>query len=148
MRRPTTTIDILLVEDNPADVRLTREALRDSRMPSRLHVARDGVQAMTFLREALSAKSRTPDLMLLDLNLPKKDGRDVLREVKADRALEHIPVVVLTTSSAEQDVQQSYLLRANAFITKPADLDRFFEVVRAIEAFWLETATLWRPLAD
>jgi CheY-like chemotaxis protein len=148
MRRPTTTIDILLVEDNPADVRLTREALRDSRMPSRLHVARDGVQAMTFLREALSAKSGTPDLMLLDLNLPKKDGRDVLREVKADRALEHIPVVVLTTSSAEQDVQQSYLLRANAFITKPADLDRFFEVVRAIEAFWLETATLWRPLAD
>jgi two-component system response regulator len=138
-------LDVLLVEDNPADIRLTQEALKGARVPMRLHVVCDGVQAMAFLRGRSGPVPGPPDLVLLDLNLPRKDGREVLREMKQDRTLEHIPVVVLTTSRAEQDLQQSYHLRANAVIIKPADLDRFFEAVRAIEVFWVETATLWRP---
>jgi CheY-like chemotaxis protein len=137
-------IEILLVEDNAADVRLTQEALKDARVANRLHVARDGVEALAMLRDRTGTTPR-PDLILLDLNLPRKDGREVLAEIKADDALRHIPVVVLTTSQAEQDVAQSYRLRANAFITKPVDIDQFFEAVRSLEQFWLAVATLTRP---
>jgi chemotaxis family two-component system response regulator Rcp1 len=137
-------IEILLVEDNPADVRLTIEALKDAKMPNRLHVARDGVEAIRLLRDDTGAVPR-PDLVLLDLNLPRKDGREVLAEIKKDDALRHIPVVILTTSQAEQDVVQSYRLGANAFITKPAEIDHFFEVIRSMEHFWLEVVRLARP---
>src|SRR5687767_14623501 len=137
-------IEILLVEDNPADVRLTVEALKDAKVPNRLHVARDGVEAIRLLRDDTGTVPR-PDLVLLDLNLPRKDGREVLAEIKKDDALRHIPVVILTTSQAEQDVVQSYRLGANAFITKPAEIDRFFEVIRSLEQFWLEAARLARP---
>jgi two-component system, chemotaxis family, response regulator Rcp1 len=137
-------LEILLVEDNPADVRLTMEALKDARVPNRLHVARDGIEAIRMLRDGTSQVPR-PDLILLDLNLPRKDGREVLSEVKKDDTLRHIPVVILTTSQAEQDVLQSYRLGANAFVTKPAEIDRFFEVIRSLEHFWLEAARLARP---
>jgi CheY-like chemotaxis protein len=136
-------LHILLVEDNPADVRLTREALRDSTFPHELAVASDGLEAMAILRRlgAYSDASR-PDLVLLDLNLPKKDGRAVLAEIKADAGLKTIPVVVLTTSQAEQDVLGSYGHYANSYITKPVDLDQFLAVVRSLENFWFGTATL------
>ena len=137
-------IEILLVEDNPADVRLTVEALKDARVPNRLHVARDGVEAMRMLKDE-SGTSMRPDLILLDLNLPRKDGREVLQEIKQDEALRHIPVVILSTSQAEQDIAQSYRLRANAFITKPVEIDHFFQVVRSIEHFWLDVVKLARP---
>jgi chemotaxis family two-component system response regulator Rcp1 len=137
-------IEILLVEDNPADVRLTLEALKDAGVPNRLHVARDGVEAIHMLKNVTSAVPR-PDLILLDLNLPRKDGREVLAEIKQDEALCHIPVVILTTSQAEQDILHSYRLRANAFVTKPAEIDHFFEVVRSMEHFWLSVARLARP---
>lgn len=138
-------VEILLVEDNAPDVRLTIEALKDASVRNRLHVVTDGVKAMEFLRQTGPyADAPLPDLILLDLNLPKKDGREVLREVKQDEWLKHIPVVVLTTSQAEQDVLQSYRLRASAFVTKPVDLDRFLDVVRSIESFWLEIAKLPR----
>jgi CheY-like chemotaxis protein len=141
-----TTIDILLVEDSLPDVRLTEEALRDTRVPHRLHVVYDGVQAMDFLRRREPwTDAPTPDLILLDLNLPRKDGREVLHDIGLDDELSQIPVVVLTTSEAEQDITQSYRLGANAFVTKPVDLDRFLEAVRSIENFWLETARLTRP---
>ena len=136
--------DILLVEDNPADVRLTQEAFKDARVPNRLHVARDGVEALGMLRDATGAVPR-PDLILLDLNLPRKDGREVLQDIKQDEALRHIPVVVLSTSHSEHDVARSYRLGANAFVTKPVDVDRFFQVIRALEQFWLDTARLIRP---
>lgn len=138
----TAPIHILLVEDNPADVRLTVEALKEARVRNRLHVARDGVEAMDMLRSTATPR---PDLILLDLNLPRKDGREVLREVKEDDALRHIPVVILTTSQAEQDILQSYRLRANAFVTKPVEIDQFFHVVRSMEQFWLGVAKLSRP---
>ena len=136
-------IEILLVEDNPADVRLTVEALKEARVRNRLHVARDGVEAMAMLRSG--GATPMPDLILLDLNLPRKDGREVLREVKDDEALRHIPVVILTTSQADQDILQCYRLRANAFVTKPVEIDQFFQVVRSIEQFWLEAVKLARP---
>ena len=136
-------IDILLVEDNPADVRLTQEAFKDARVPNRLHVARDGVEALGMLRDATGAVPR-PDLILLDLNLPRKDGREVLQDIKRDEALRHIPVVILSTSPAEQDIALSYRLGANAFVTKPVDIDRFFQVIRSLEQFWLDTARLIR----
>ena len=135
-------IEILLVEDNAADVRLTVEALKEARVRNRLHVARDGVEAMAMLRSDATPR---PDLILLDLNLPRKDGREVLQEVKQDEALRHIPVVILTTSQAEQDIIQCYRLRANAFITKPVEIDQFFRVVRSMEQFWLEVVKLARP---
>jgi chemotaxis family two-component system response regulator Rcp1 len=138
-------LEILLVEDNPADVRLTTEALNATQVRHQLHVARDGVEAMQMLRGAAGSRAIRPDLVLLDLNLPRKDGREVLQELKEDDALRHIPVVILTTSQADQDIQQSYRLHANAFVTKPVDLDQFFEVVRSLEHFWLETAKLSRP---
>lgn len=140
MGRP---VEILLVEDNPGDVRLTIEALRDCKVRNNLQVASDGVLAMAYLRkEAQFAKVSRPDLILLDLNLPRKDGRQVLAEIKADPELRAIPVVVLTTSRSEQDVLQSYELQANCYITKPVDLEQFIHVVRSIQDFWLTIVTL------
>jgi CheY-like chemotaxis protein len=137
------TFDILLVEDSPGDVRLSREAWKEARIRNRLHIAEDGVEAMAFLRrEGKHAGAVRPHLILLDLNLPKKDGRDVLAEIKRDPALKQIPVVVLTTSKADQDIQRSYDLHANCYISKPLDMDRFIRVVRSIEDFWLSTVTL------
>jgi CheY-like chemotaxis protein len=136
-------IEILLVEDSPADVDLTREALEDAKVRNNLHVASDGVEALAFLRrEGRYAGVPHPDLILLDLNLPKKDGREVLAEIKADPLLRRIPVVVLTTSEAEQDIIQSYDLHANCYVTKPVDLDAFMHVVRSIEDFWLAIVRL------
>jgi two-component system, chemotaxis family, response regulator Rcp1 len=136
-------IEILLVEDNPADVRLTREVLEDGKLPTRLSVVGDGEEAMAFLRnQGRYAQSPRPQLVLLDLNLPRKDGREVLSELKADPALCRIPVIVLTTSAAESDIQRSYDLHANCVITKPVDLNEFFTVVRMIESFWLATVRL------
>jgi len=139
-------IEILLVEDNPGDVRLTAEALRDARVRNRLSVAKDGVDALAFLRqEGEHGQAPRPDLILLDLNLPKKGGREVLQEIKQDERLKHIPVVILTTSQAEQDIVQSYHLRANAYVTKPVDLEQFLKVIQSIEHFWLEIVKLSRP---
>ncbi|MEX1182053.1 MAG: response regulator [Gemmatimonadota bacterium] len=138
-----TPIEILLVEDNPGDVRLTREALREARVRNRLHVAADGVEALAFLRRTGRHTSvARPDLVLLDLNLPRKNGREVLEEIKGDAALSQIPVVILTTSQAEQDIMESYRLRANAYVAKPVDLDQFMKVIRSIEQFWLEIVRL------
>jgi CheY-like chemotaxis protein len=136
-------IEILLVEDNPGDVRLTREALRDARVPNNLSVAPDGVEAMAILRgEGRHAGGPKPDLVLLDLNLPRKSGWEVLAEMKADERLNQIPVVILTTSQAEQDIASSYRLRANAYVTKPVELEQFLRVVKSIEEFWLEVVKL------
>src|SRR5271165_3202936 len=141
--KPVSPIDILLVEDSPSDVRLTREALKEAKVLNTLHVAQDGVAALDFLRrEGQYAGSPEPHLILLDLNLPKKDGREVLAEIKQDERLKRIPVVVLTTSRAEEDIVRSYNLHANAYVTKPVDLTQFLEVIRAIEAFWLAVVTL------
>jgi CheY-like chemotaxis protein len=136
---------ILLVEDNPGDARLTQEALKDGKVHSHLTVVPDGVEAMAYLnREGQYANALQPDLILLDLNLPKKDGREVLQEIKADDALKTIPVVVLTSSSAEQDVVRSYGLHANCYVTKPVDLEQFMNAIKAIEDFWLTVVTLPR----
>ena len=135
-------IEILLVEDSPADVDLTVEALNDAKVRNHLSVVSDGVEALAFLRrEGKYAEARPPDLVLLDLNLPKKDGREVLAEIKADPRLRRIPVVILTTSEAEQDILKSYDLHANCYVTKPVDLDRFITVVKSIEDFWLAIVT-------
>ena len=136
-------IEILLVEDNPGDVRLTQEALKEGKVLNNLSVVKDGVQALAFLRrEGEYAQMARPDLILLDLNLPKKGGREVLAEIKVDPDLKRIPVVVLTTSEAEKDILESYNLHANAYITKPVALDRFMDVVRSIEDFWLTIVKL------
>ena len=136
-------IEILLVEDNPADVRLTQEGLRDSKVRNNLHVIGDGEQALAFLRrEAPHDDKPRPDLILLDLNLPRKDGRDVLAEIKEDPELRLIPVVVLTTSAGEEDVLRAYKLQAACYITKPVDLDQFIKVVNAIENFWMTIVKL------
>lgn len=136
-------IEILLVEDNPGDARLTQEALREGKIRNNLHHARDGVEAMAFLRrEGEYGKAPTPDLVLLDLNLPRKDGREVLAEMKQDARLRTIPVVVLTTSEAENDIVRSYELHANCYITKPVGLEQFIAIVREIESFWLAVVTL------
>jgi chemotaxis family two-component system response regulator Rcp1 len=138
-------IEILLVEDNPGDVRLTREALAEARVRNNLAVVPDGVAALSYLRrEGSFTDSPRPDLVLLDLNLPKKDGREVLAELKNDPALRRLPVVVLTTSSAEKDILESYDLHANCYITKPVDLDQFINVVTHIEDFWLTIVKLPR----
>jgi CheY-like chemotaxis protein len=130
--------EILLVEDNPGDVRLTREALVDGKVWNNLHHAADGVEALDFLRQrGKFAGAPRPDMILLDLNLPKKGGREVLADIKADPMLQSIPVVVLTTSKAEEDVLQSYGLHANCYIVKPIDLDQFIRVVQSIKSFWL-----------
>jgi CheY-like chemotaxis protein len=136
-------IDILLVEDNPGDIRLTLEALKENKMNNTLHVVKDGVQAMAFLnREGEHSDAPRPDLILLDLNLPRKDGREVLSEIKADASLRRIPVVILTTSQAEEDILRTYNLHANCFVTKPVDLDQFIKVVQSIEQFWLTIVKL------
>jgi chemotaxis family two-component system response regulator Rcp1 len=143
LRNTPEAFEILLVEDNPGDARLAQEALKEGRMTSRLKVVVDGVEAMSFLRrEGQYAGSPRPNLILLDLNLPRKDGRQVLAELKADEDLRRIPVVVLTTSQAEQDILRSYDLHANCYITKPVDLDRFISVVRSIEEYWCSVVTL------
>jgi DNA-binding response OmpR family regulator len=136
-------IEILLVEDNPGDADLAREALEGSKFNNDLHVVDDGEKAMAFLRrEGPYAAAPRPDLILLDLNLPRKDGRQVLAEIKSDDYLKRIPVVILTTSRAEEDVIKSYNLHANCFITKPIDLHQFLNVVKAIEDFWLSIVVL------
>ena len=136
-------VEILLVEDNPGDMRLTLEALKEGKVYSNLHWARDGVEALEFLRnEGKHAKAPRPDIILLDLNLPKKDGREVLSVIKNDDNLKHIPVVILTTSKAEEDVVRSYNLHANCYVTKPVDLEKFINVVHAIDRFWLTIVTL------
>ena len=136
-------IDVLLVEDDPGDVLLIREAFEDNKVHNRLHVVPDGVEALMFLRqEGEHADAPRPDLVLLDLNLPRKDGREVLAEVKGDESLQHIPVVVLTTSKAEEDVLRSYKLHANAYVTKPVDFDRFIDVVRRIDEFFVTVVKL------
>jgi CheY-like chemotaxis protein len=136
-------IDILLVEDNPGDVRLTQEVLKEAKVKNELHVVYDGVEALAFLRHEGKYKDATrPDLILLDLNLPKKTGHEVLSEVKADDNLKRIPIVVLTVSRDEEDVIKSYNLYANCFITKPVDLNQFLNVVKSIEDFWLTIVKL------
>jgi len=136
-------VDILLVEDNPGDVRLTREALSEGRVPNRLSVVADGEQAMAFLRhQGEYASAPRPDIILLDLNLPRKSGFEVLADIKADPDLLRIPVVVLTTSQAEPDILKSYDLHANCFITKPVDFEQFIDSMRRIDGFWLGVVKL------
>lgn len=138
-------VEILLVEDNPGDVRLTVEALKEAKVLNKLTVLKDGVEALAFLhRQGQYANAARPHLILLDLNLPKKDGRDVLAEIKADSDLKRIPVVVLTTSKDEQDILKSYNLHANCYVTKPVDLEQFISVVKSIEDFWLGIVMLPR----
>ncbi len=145
MMQSVTAVEILLVEDNPGDVRLAREVLKEGKISNILHVAADGVEAMAFLRrEGRHADAARPDLVLLDLNLPRMDGREVLKEIKKDPDLRRIPVVVLTTSHDEADVFRTYDLHANCYITKPIDLEQFIGVVRAIESFWLSIVKLPR----
>ncbi len=137
------SIDILLVEDNPGDVELVREALSEGKMRNEMHVAADGVQALKFLRrQGEYADAPCPDLVLLDLNLPKKSGREVLQEIKSDPNLKFIPVVILTSSKAEEDILKSYRLYANCYITKPVDFEQFMKVVKSIEDFWLTVVKL------
>lgn len=136
-------VEILLVEDNPGDVRLTREALKESKIRNNLSIVRDGVEAMAFLRrEGDYAAAPRPDIILLDLNLPRKDGREVLHEIKDDDSLRRIPVVILTTSDDEHDILESYNLHANCYITKPVDLNRFVTIIKNIEDFWLTIVRL------
>ena len=136
-------IEILMVEDNPGDVRLTREALKDAKVSNKLHVVEDGVAALDFLyrRDGYDTAPR-PDLILLDLNLPRKNGREVLEEIKQDEHLKTIPVVILTTSQAEEDVVRAYRLHANCYIAKPVDFAQFNKIVRSIKEFWLSIVTL------
>ena len=143
MEKYNRPVDILLVEDNPGDVRLTQEAFRDSRLPVKLSVVMDGEDALNYLfKRGNYAEVTKPDIILLDLNIPKKDGKEVLSEIKNDDVLKYVPVVVLTTSNAEQDIVKTYNLNVNAYINKPVDFDKFFDIVQKIEAFWLMTATL------
>ncbi len=135
-------LQILLVEDSPADVRLIREALRDTPLPVQITVARDGMEASDYLQNVAKGSETRPDLVLLDLNLPKKNGREVLAEIKGSINLRQIPVLIMTSSCADDDISQAYALNANCYITKPSDLDDYMNVVRAIEDFWFMTATL------
>jgi len=138
-----TPIEILLVEDNLGDMRLTEEALKEGKVYNNLHWAKDGVEALEFLkRKGKHEHAPRPDIILLDLNLPRKDGREVLEEIKTDDDLKQIPVVVLTTSKAEEDVLRSYALHANCYVTKPVDLEKFIVVVQSIDRFWLTVVTL------
>jgi CheY-like chemotaxis protein len=136
-------VEILLAEDNPGDVKLTRKALEKGRLANNLHVVNDGVETMQFLRgEGPYRETPRPDLVLLDLNMPRKDGREVLEEIKGSGDLKRIPVVVLTSSEAEEDVIKSYERHANAYLTKPVDFDGFIEVVGTLEEFWLQVVKL------
>ena len=138
-------LEILMVEDNPGDIRLTEECLKDFRVDNKLHVVQDGEEAIGFLRkEDRFSRVPRPDLILLDLNLPKKDGREVLADIKKDSDLRRIPVVVLTTSSAEEDILKAYDLQANCYITKPVDLDAFCSVLNSVEEFWFGVAKIPR----
>lgn len=142
---PSGAIEVLLVEDSPGDVRLTREALKDAKVHISLNVATDGIEAMAYLeRTGTYVSAPRPDLILLDLNLPRKDGREVLKEIKENPSLRTIPVVILTTSSSDADVLQSYHLHANCYISKPVDLDGFLKVVQSIDNFWLSVVKLPR----
>ena len=137
------SFNILLVEDNPGDSRLAKEALKESKLKNNLYVAEDGVEAMNFLyKTGKYSKMPRPDLVILDLNLPKKDGREVLAEIKNDDNLKRIPVVILTISKAEEDILKTYNLHANCYVTKPLDLDQFMKVVKSIEDFWLTIVKL------
>jgi two-component system, chemotaxis family, response regulator Rcp1 len=139
----THSMEILMVEDSPSDVFLTSEALKQVKERSRVHVVNDGVQAMEFLRrQGAFREAPRPDIIFLDLNMPRKDGREVLAEIKSDETLKCIPVIVLTSSSAEQDISKAYSLHANCYITKPADFQKFKEVIKSIEAFWFGNVTL------
>lgn len=143
IKENATPIEILLVEDSPGDVRLTQEALRDAKVQNNLHIASDGIEATAFLwRQGKHANAPRPDLILLDLNLPKKGGREVLEEIKQDPSLKSIPVVILTTSAAEEDILRSYQLHANCYITKPVDLEQFLKVIKTIDNFWLAIVKL------
>ncbi len=136
-------VEILLVEDNPGDVRLTVEALNESKIFNNLHIVEDGIEALAFLRkEDKYERKPRPDLILLDLNLPKKDGREVLEEIKKEDPLKRIPVVILTSSSAEEDIMKTYDHHANCFITKPVDINQFIKVVKAISNFWFRIVKL------
>jgi chemotaxis family two-component system response regulator Rcp1 len=139
----TEMMHILLVEDNPGDIRLTQEAFKEGEVLKTLHVVKDGVEALNFLRKKGEyADVPTPDIILLDLNLPRKDGREVLAEVKSDDLLRFIPVIVLTTSDSDQDITKAYSLYANCFITKPVDLEQFIFIIRQIEIFWFQVIKL------
>ncbi|WJJ14436.1 response regulator (plasmid) [Prescottella equi] len=143
MTSPGSIIDVLLVEDDPGDELMTREAFEFNKVGNTLHVVRDGEQALEFLyRTGAFTDAVRPDLILLDLNLPKYDGRQVLEKIKSDPDLADIPVVILTTSSAEEDVMRSYKLHANAYVTKPVDLDQFISAVRQIDDFWVQVVKL------
>jgi chemotaxis family two-component system response regulator Rcp1 len=143
MNANPTPVEILLVEDNPGDARLARQGLRQCKIPNTLHLVDDGVKAMAFLhRQGEYVTVPRPDLILLDLNMPRKDGREVLREIKEDPSLKTIPVVILTTSRAEEDINKTYALHANCYVTKPLDLPQFLEVVKSIEDFWFSTVRL------
>jgi CheY-like chemotaxis protein len=143
------SVEILLVEDSPSDTEITVEALREAKVRNNLSIVEDGVEALEFLRrQGKYSKAPRPDLVLLDLNLPRKDGREVLAEIKSDHDLKTIPVVVLTTSRAEQDVVQAYKYHANCYITKPVDFEQFLSVVHSIESFWLMLVTLPRAGAS
>ena len=142
-QRTLRAIEILMVEDNPGDVRLTREALKGGKVWNQLNVVEDGVAALDYLcQRAPYQQASRPDLVLLDLNLPKKDGREVLAAIKSDVSLKTIPVVILTTSQAEEDVLRAYNLNANCYVTKPVDFDQFTRIVQTIEQFWLTVVTL------
>jgi len=142
-KKDVRAIEILLVEDNPGDIRLTKEAFIESNLSNILHVARDGIEAMDILRGAGKYKEPlNPDLIILDLNLPRKDGREVLAELKVDNVLKRIPIVILTTSSAEEDIMKTYQLHANCYITKPVDMEQFIKVVQCIEDFWFSIVKL------
>lgn len=142
-------IVILLVEDNPGDVRLTQEAFKESKFIHELHVAKDGVEALEYLyRQGKFNDAPTPDIILLDLNLPRKNGREVLTEIKNDLNLKFIPVVILTTSEADEDILNSYKLHANCFITKPVEFEKFLEIVKKIEDFWLSIVKLPKKRGD
>ena len=148
--RPSTTpVNLLLVEDNPADVELTRLSLDKTGLPHRLHVTQDGEQALAFLRrDAPYAAAPRPHLTLLDINLPRKDGRAVLAEIKKDESLKDIPVVILTTSDSERDILAAYKMHANSYITKPTGLDRWVELFRSVQDFWFKSAKLPTPSAS
>ncbi|HPE98199.1 MAG: response regulator [Chitinophagales bacterium] len=143
MAQQPEVMNILLVEDNPGDIRLTQEAFKEGTIPKTLHVVKDGVEAMEFLRQrGKYAEAPMPDIILLDLNLPRKDGREVLADIKADEHLRFIPVIILTTSDSEQDISRAYSLYANCFVTKPVDLEQFIFIIRQIEIFWFQVTKL------
>ena len=143
MNQPVTPIEVLLVEDDPGDVLMTREAFEEHKIGNRLHVVSDGVEALAYLRQEAPFEDATrPDLILLDLNLPRRDGRQVLQEIKCDESLRQIPVVILTTSQHDEDILRSYQLHANAYVTKPVDFDQFIRVVRQIDDFFVSVVKL------